>query len=72
MSELFIPPFRRSDIRGRLRSALFLFFGENFGEKILITRQYKTTNKKRKKAENAVISTLSANKTIQNNIHFHA
>ena len=71
MSELFIPPSGEVILGAGSGLPLFLFFGENFGEKILITRQYKTTNKKWKKAENAVISTLSANKTIQNNIHFH-
>lgn len=45
-------------------------FGVKVGVKIYITKQYKTTNKKWEKAENAVFSTFSANKTIQNNTHF--
>lgn len=44
--------------------------GVKVGVKICITKQYKTTNKKWEKAENAVFSTFQPNKTIQNNTHF--
>ena len=65
---MFIPPFGRSDIRGRFLP-LFLFFGEKFGEKLFSTKQNKTTDKKGERLKTSHFQRLQPNKTIQNNTY---